>query len=175
MKTVVTVLSCAFLLALVPFPDSQAQETPRAHAISVNPLGFVFGLMNVRYEQRVQGTNSFHVGGTLVPIYTNYMGFGLTGGYRWYFLPNEGRKALCGMAAGPFLSLLFWNYSGTASIGSEGGVVMILGGDLSYKWIWTNFMLEPSLELGFIPVKGKGDFYATTAFLGLGLHLGYAW
>jgi hypothetical protein len=166
------VTGIAFCLLLAAGYGARAQNTPRAHAISVNPFGFAHGALSIDYEQR-SGTNSFVIRAEFFPERKYWTAFGIGGAYRWYFAPNNGARALSGLAAGPFLDAIFWSWRGEKHYGG-GTTSIVFGGELSYKWIWTNFMLEPILSLGFMPVNTDEAYYRG-AYWGLGLSLGYAW
>lgn len=164
--------SLIFIFLFAGLSVTRAQNAPRAHAVSVNFFGFAHGAFDINYEQRV-GTNSFVLRAEFFPEREHWTAFGFGGAYRWYIAPNNGARALSGLAVGPFLDAIFWSWRGEKYYGG-GTTSIVFGGELAYKWIWTNFMLEPVLSLGFIPVNTDEPYYHG-AYWGLGLSLGYAW
>ncbi len=151
--------ACLIALALTSVPGQQAQAQARDHSISADPLGLAFGMLNATYEQRVGGTTAF--------------GFG--GSYRWYFNLNDGKSPLEGLSAGPAVTIGFWDYGGYKIFNeSYGGTSIAIGGELAYKWIFNQFVVEPILRVNFnvTDVSGLGSTYRG---YGLGVNLGYAW
>lgn len=167
------ICTIGIMLLIAGFTAVRAQSTPRAHAISINPFGFAHGAFDINYEQRVGGTNSFVLRAEFYPERYDWSAFGIGGAYRWYFGPYNGARALSGLSAGPFIDAVFWSWRGEHHYGG-GTNSIVIGGEIAFKWIWTNFMLEPSLSLGFIPVNTDEPYYHD-AYWGLGLSFGYAW
>lgn len=166
--------ACLIALALTSVPGQQAQAQARDHSISADPLGLALGMLNATYEQRVGSTNSFTVYGSYWSI-SDWTAFGFGGSYRWYFNLNDGKTPLEGLSAGPAVTIGFWDFGGYKIFNeSYGGTSIAIGGELAYKWIFNQFVVEPILRVNFnvTDVSGLGSTYRG---YGLGVNLGYAW
>ena len=103
-----------------------------------------------------------------------YTGYGFGAAYRFYVADS---RALTGLAVAPAADLFFFRQAqqtgGTGS--SRSGIGVDIGGDLSYKWIFDQFAVEPIFGLRF----GIGQTNVPAAFTTIqpiiGVGLGYAW
>jgi hypothetical protein len=140
-------------------------------AISANPIGLAFDLLNATYENKTSPNNSFTITGNYWSI-SDWTAFGIGGSYRWYFDINDGKRPIQGMFAGPKVSVGFFSWGGESYYNYSSQTWVGIGGEFGYKWVWDGFMLEPSLNLLF--GVGKVEHFTVGAF-GAGLSLGYAW
>jgi hypothetical protein len=155
--------------------NANAQKEKYGQCIGANPLGLVFGQLNVTYEQQLSKTNSFTVSGYYMSI-SDWSAFGFGGSYRWYISPfKDGKKIIEGFSFGPLLAIGFWNYDGAYDYpdGNNGGTSIALGCEAAYKWVWGGFYLEPMLNIQFSLMKP--DHYGTYDMFHLGANIGYAW
>ncbi len=158
------------VIALSFIPTQRADAQARDHSITADPIGLAFGLLNATYEQRVGNANSFTVFGSYWS-YSEWTAVGFGGSYRWYFNLNDGKTPLEGLSAGPMISVGFWDWGGPFA-SFDGGTSIAIGGELAYKWIFNQFVVEPILRLNFNVADINGLDYRA---YGLGVNLGYAW
>lgn len=144
-------------------------------AITVNPLGLFWGVMNVQYEFQHTPANS-------IAIRANFVGydmgsfsnsaFGIGGSYRWY----ADKKPVVGLWYGPSTDFLFWSAKEKNKVAPNvhNSTFFGLGGDIGYKWNFSQFGVEifGGLryyfgEIGELPFGG--------ASLVAGLNIGYLW
>jgi hypothetical protein len=159
------------VLLLVP-TNTTAQKATYNQCIGGNPLGLLFGVLSVVYEQKVQPKNTFVVAGYYWN-YSNWSAYGIGGSYRWYLKPFEDKKrCIEGFSIGPTIGLNFWSYNGVYQ-NDWGGTSFSIGAQVAYKWVWDGFYLEPTFEFS-IPISNpRGDFNYHS--YGLGATIGYAW
>jgi hypothetical protein len=148
---------------------SQARPSSKENVLSADPLDLIFGQLNVQYELKAGPVNSYvarlHY---WIPQTNTWSAFGVGAAYRWYIADS---RALTGLAVEPAADLYF-----SSDANGHNAIIIALGGDISYKWIFDDFALEPILgvHFGFSP-SSTAFPQATTAYGVLGLNLGYAW
>ena len=170
-KLISTILSVAFILAIFVSSPQISTAAKYNQNIAANPLGLIFGILNVTYEQQIQPKNSFTVSGFFYSYDEDWTGGVIGGSYRFYLL-QEDKRAIEGFSFGPLAQIAFWSYNGHAAY--DGGSVFYIGGEAAYKWVFNkNFSVEPifSLFFGLNQLTGLGGFQS----YGLGVNLGYAW
>lgn len=170
-----TVIGCVGLLFVFNTTSSLGQ----GHAISANPIGLAFGILNATYEHKVGTSNSFTVSGYRFSFATNWSAYGIGGSYRWYFNLDDGKKPIQGLSAGPLIAFGFWSWDGPDIYDPwgildsyDGGTSVAIGGELAYKWVFSGFVVEPILALTFNAVDITGLSYQA---YGVGVNLGYSW
>ncbi len=167
------------VLLSMPFYSSktygQARPSPASQVLSLDfvPL-IISGTLAFQYEYKVDPVTSWLLRLHFWPSpATDYTGYGFGAAYRIYIADS---RALTGLAVAPAADVFLFsgNSNNTASAGKSGEGVDI-GGDLSYKWIFDQFAVEPIFGLRF----GIGSNYAPSAFTTIqpliGCSLGYAW
>ena len=159
---VITALFCLVQM------QSNAQQSK---AISANPIGLAFNLLNATFENKTAPTNSFTISGNYWSI-GDWKAYGFGGSYRWYFDLNDGKKPIQGMFVGPKVNVGFFSWGGSNYFTYNSQTYIGIGGEFGYKWVWSGFMLEPSLTL--LIAAGSVDYVSVGAF-GAGLSIGYAW
>ncbi|MBM4176024.1 MAG: DUF3575 domain-containing protein [Ignavibacteria bacterium] len=152
--------------------DSFAQPK---RAITINPIGLVFGTFNAQFELALSERNAVAIRGNYVGYdigsYKN-SAFGGGAHYKWYF----NNKAITGIWAGPAADVLLWtaDWDVFGISKSETTLFAGVGADLGYKWAWGKFCLELSaggrFYFGEISGLSFGGFLPS-----LGLGVGYAW
>lgn len=148
------------------------------NALTLNPFGLFIGTLNAQYENALSGENSFTVRASAIMRTISshdVSAFGLGGSYRWYLPPN---RAITGIWVGPSADLLFlkWKYSR----GDVSSTFFNIGGEIGYKWIFEQYVVEPYLSLGLSLGKvesedGKSLAYGNGIIYSVGLSLGYSW
>lgn len=192
MKQLITAaLTLVLTLALVPAEAATKKKVvkkkaapTRTKAVTVNPLGLMFGLGNAVYEQAVGDKNSFTAGLSFASYGSDINRlslFGVTGSYRWWF--DDAQKVMRGWYAGPELSINTVNWS-FKLLGTESNAnATFFGGGAQggYQWIFNSaFTLNLGLSVGYAagsfstnvvgaPTPGFGGSY-----VGGNLGLGYA-
>jgi uncharacterized membrane protein len=154
---------------------AQARPSPATQVVSVDfiPLVLVFPV-TFQYEYKMDPVTSLALRLHFWPgIAANYTGFGFGGAYRIYIADS---RALTGLAVAPAADLFFFQQSQqTGGSGKRTAIGLDLGGDLSYKWIFDQFAVEPIFGLRF----GFGGQYAPPVFTTIqpliGCSVGYAW
>lgn len=155
---------------------AQARPSPATSAISVDfvPLIYTFPL-TFQYEMKSDPVSSWILRLHYWPGLTGqYTGYGVGAAYRFYVADS---RALTGLAVAPAADLFFFRQAqltgGTGS--SRSAIGFDIGGDLSYKWIFDQFLVEPIFGLRF----GIGGSNTPTTFTTIqpliGVNLGYAW
>jgi len=173
MKYFVTI--CLFFI-LLSSTNSFAQEAAAKdynQSIGVNPIGLIFGLVNVTYEQQLSAENSF----TVNVNYWDFLGwtaFGFGGSYRWYLMQDQD-KALKGLSFGPVVAVGFWSYDYDGFVLKDyaGGTSFAIGGEAAYKFIFNSgFTIEPIIQLTINVLDVSGLAYRSYS---IGANLGYSW
>jgi len=136
-------------------------------SISANPIGLAFGLFNATYEKALSPENSFTVG-LMYWGYAGWSAFGLSGSYRWYLFQDTD-KMLKGLSFGPLVSLGMWGYENDTYSNSTS---LSVGCEISYKWVFDSFVVEPNAQVSFNVLSIDGLTYRP---FGIGVNLGYAW
>ncbi len=136
-------------------------------SISANPIGLAFGLFNATYEKALSPENSF-TAGFMYWGYGGWSAYGLSGSYRWYLF-QDSEKMLKGLSFGPMVSLGMWGYENDTYANSTS---VSVGGEISYKWIFDGFVVEPNAQISFNVLSIDGLTYKP---FGIGVNLGYAW
>ncbi len=172
---------CLALLALFAITLSagkmyaQARPSPATSVISVDivPLIYTFPL-TFQYEFKADPVTSWVLRLHYWPGLTaDYSGFGFGAAYRIYIADS---RALTGLAVAPAADVFFFRQpQQTGGTGSRSAIGLDLGGDLSYKWIFDEFAVEPifGLRFGIGGSNAPGTF--TTIAPLIGVNLGYAW
>ncbi len=166
------ILAVAFILAIFVSTPQVSTAAKYNQNVAANPLGLIFGVLNVSYEQQIQPKNSFTVSGSYYS-FGDWVAGTIGGSYRFYMM-QEDKRAIEGFSFGPLAQIAFWSWNGSEYSSYEGGTVFYIGAEAAYKWVFSkNFSVEPIFSL-FFPlnqVSGLGGFQS----YGLGVNLGYAW
>ena len=164
------VLIIATLALSLPSKGVYAQSYN--NAISANPIGLAFGMLNATYESRLSAVNTFTISGYYWKI-VDWTAFGFGGSYRWYLkLLQDNKKPIEGLSAGPALAIGFWKWDGPYGSTLDGGTSIAIGGEVAYKWVFDGFVVEPIITIMFNAASITGLTY--DPFRG-GVNLGYAW
>jgi len=173
MKRFLTISVAIILIAITTTTNVVAQKGIKYNqSISANPLGLLFGVFNVTYEQQIAPKNTFTINGSYF-TYNDWSAGSIGGSYRFYLL-QEDVRAIQGFSFGPMAEIAFWSWGGPGTFSYEGGTVFYIGAEAAYKWVFSGgFMVEPLLQLrfGVNKLEGLGGFSS----YGLGVNLGYAW
>ncbi len=152
---------------------AQARPSPATQVVSVDfvPLLYTFPI-TFQYEFKVDPVTSWAFRLHFWPGLTaDYSGFGFGAAYKIYIADS---RALTGLAVAPAADLFFFHQpQQLGGNGTRSGIGFDIGGDLSYKWIFDQFAVEPIFGLRF----GIGSDVAafTTIQPIIGCALGYAW
>jgi hypothetical protein len=160
-----------FVLAL-SLPNSASAQNYH-QAISTNPLGLIWGMLNATYEQQIAPKNTFTVNATYWSYSTWWTGISVGGSYRFYLM-QEKERAIKGFSFGPLVSATFWSWDGADSYGWDGGTSVSIGAEANYKWIFEGgWTVEPTFRLFFplMNIEGLGGLNS----YGFGANVGYAW
>jgi hypothetical protein len=155
--------------------SAQARPSPATQVISVDfiPLVLTFPV-TFQYEYKMDPVTSLALRLHFWPgITSDYTGFGFGGAYRFYIADS---RALTGLAVAPAADLFFFRQSQQlGGTGNRSAIGVDLGGDISYKWIFDQFAVEPlfGLRFGFGGANAPPVF--TTIEPLIGCNLGYAW
>jgi hypothetical protein len=148
---------------------AQARPSSKENVISIDPLDLLLnGPLSLQYEMKAGPVNSWVARLHIWPKLTNtWSAFGVGGAYRWYIADS---RALTGLAVDPAADIYF-----SSDAYGHNAVVLAIGGDISYKWIFDQFALEPmfGFRIGFSPSSTVG--IGTGGRASLNLNLGYAW
>jgi hypothetical protein len=174
-------IKCLVVIALIALSFSatktyaQARPSPATQVISVDfiPLVLTFPV-TVQYEYKVDPVTSWAFRLHFWPgITDNYTGFGFGAAYRLYIADS---RALTGLAVAPVADLFFFRQSQQiGGTGTRSAVGVDLGGDLTYKWIFDEFAVEPIFGLRFGIGGSNAPPVFTTIQPLIGCSLGYAW
>ena len=155
------------------------------NVVKVNPLGLVFGSLDVSYERVISDKaavevgfaySSFDVTSGNTKVSTN--GYGVEGKYKFYF--SSEKDAPKGWYGAPFVA---YSVSSVDSDGVKGDANSFAAGALAgYQWVFggsdSGFSLDLNFGAQYISASAKGniDSVSIDGFLPrLGLSLGYAW
>lgn len=159
----------ALIMGLLIVPN--LQSAPKySNSLSANPIGLVFGVLNATYEWQTTPENSFTIFGSYWTL-SDWSAWGFGASYRWYIVPQTGKKIIEGFSFGPRAELSYWDYLSTW-YNYSGGLGISIGGEASYKWVFGGFVVEPQITLMINVVKVSGLSYPG---FGTGVNLGYAW
>ncbi len=154
--------TCLLIMAIFTFSFVNAQE----QAVKANPIGLAFGVANAGYEFTVKDAQTLTVSGLYYNV-SDISGFGIGAEYRFYFSSKEALRGWhAGPAAGYFsLSDDFDNSAGFFNI----------GGEIGHQWILKeHFLIDTFASVAFL--AGSSDsFSVSSAAIGIGVSLGYAW
>jgi hypothetical protein len=169
------------LLFVVSFSTSksyaQARPSPATQVVSVDIVPLVYnGSIMFQYEYKTDPVTSWmlrlHYWPTVAQT-ANWSAFGAGAAYRIYIADS---RALTGLAVAPAADIFFFSQSQqTGGTGSRSAIGFDLGGDLSYKWIFDQFAVEPIVGLRFGIGGASVPGYFTTIEPVIGASLGYAW
>ncbi len=165
----VAIFACiALSVVFAPNTYGQARTSTKTQVISVDALGlFQNGnVITLQYEWKTAPTNSIHIRGRFSSYSTYYTGFGLGGGYRFYIADS---RALTGLAVTPVAEV--WFYSSSEL--NTSSILFGVGGEVTYKWIFDQFSVEPGVGVG-IGFGGDDITYYTKTRPYAQVHLGYA-
>jgi len=161
-----SILICGFARA------QDSNQTTGQSIIKTNPIGLMFGSINLTYERALSQSTSFQIGGNFfnkilgIPV----SGIGVNVGYR-YYITNATKPSPEGFYIGPALSYNSLTESSTDVTVSTVGVGAIIG----YQWV---FKSRVTLDLGAGPtyIMGVGSTTTTTiaSFEGFAPNLSFA-
>jgi hypothetical protein len=145
-------------------------------AISIDPLVFLINkVFNVTYEHRIGESNSLTIFGQYFNPTSYWTGYGIGASYRWYIdIMKDGKRALDGFSVGPMVGFTYWTLDNVywADQGWGDGGQLYIGAEVSYKFQFENWFIEPNIKysIGIGELTGLSyDYY------GLGVNAGYAW
>ncbi len=170
MKLKVFLASIILFLSLAFSNQSNAKEI-YSNAISANPLGLAFGILNATYETLLSPQNSLTISGYYYSWAVDWAAYGLGGSYRWYIVKEQSKRIIEGFSFGPMASFSFWSWRGIGT--ADGGATLSIGIEGAYKWVFGGFVVEPILTISF-PVSRFSGAPSYQSY-GLGVNLGYAW
>ena len=162
--------------------SAQARPSSKTNVAAVDPLGLaVQEPFNIQYEMKAGPVNSWvfrgHwwgglTGGTGSGGTGTWGGPGLGGAYRFFVADS---RALTGLSVAPAADLFFFNQSLVSGNGGT-AIVLWIGGDIAYKWIFDQFSIEPlvGLRIGYTPAANAPS-KPTGGIATIGLYAGYAW
>lgn len=166
MKFILSFVVCSVLF-LGSTTYAQNRASAKNQVISADFVGlFLDGSeFHLQYEWKSTPVNSWFIRALFGSV-GNFTGLGVGGGYR-FFLADS--RALTGLALAPVAHMYFWK---SEFQGSE--LFFSIGGEVSYKWIFDDFSVEPLLGAG-LAFGGDQLAYLTKVRPYLGIYLGYAW
>ncbi len=147
----------------------------QSRAVSINPLGLFWGVLNVQYEFRYDLDNS-------IALRANFVGydigtfsnsaFGFGGTYRWY----HSTKPVVGLWYGPSADILFWSAKQKNRItpATYNSSFLGIGGDIGYKWNFNQFGVELYGGLRYYFGEIAGLSFGGASLIA-GVNLGYVW
>ncbi len=167
MKFILSFVVC-FVLLVGSTSFAQERASAKTQVISGDFVGLFLdgGEFHVQYEWKSGSLNSWFVR-ALLGGYQSYTGLGLGGGYRFFIADS---RALTGLALAPVAHAYFFK---SGDLGRS-QLFFSIGGELSYKWLFDNFSVEPLLGAG-LAFGGEDISYLTKVRPYLGIYLGYAW
>lgn len=150
--------------------QAQARTSSASNVLSVDPLGLL-GInqaknISVQYEWKSSVTNSWAFRAALFPSTANYSSMNLGAAYRFYIADS---RALTGLSVAPALDAYFITF------GDETYTAFGIGGDVAYKWIFTNFAVEPMFYLRQLFTGGESGSAYSGLWYDFRVWLGYAW
>ena len=170
------VLLVAIVVLSVAATQSYGQARPSAktNVISVDPLGLAYNFpLTFQYEYKTGPVNSWAFRLHYWPSHDNsptndWTAFGLGAAYRYYIADS---RALTGLSVDPAADLFFFKGPQTGRT----AIVFWVGGDIAYKWIFSDFSVEPmfGFRVGFGGATAPN--YATGAEAVIAVNAGYAW
>jgi hypothetical protein len=175
MKRIVTSVAAFVLLALTfgLSPSSvlaQARPSSKTNVLSLKVLGAIRNYpTEINYEWKADSKSSWLARLEYWNLSDLYTGFGLGAQYRFYIADS---RALTGLSIGPEAEIFFLSPSNSAY---KSYTIVAIGGDIAYKWIFTDFAVEPFLGVRFGIGGSEGVKGTTGPDWRLGLNLGYAW
>jgi hypothetical protein len=156
---------------------AQARPSPATQVLSIDFIPYLLDYpITLQYEYKVDPVTSWmlrlHYWPTISSA-TGYTAFGFGAAYRIYIADS---RALTGLAVAPAADFfLFRQSTQTGGTGNRSAEGLDIGGDLTYKWIFDQFAVEPIFGLRF----GIGSSQAPSAFTTIepliGASIGYAW
>ncbi len=157
------------------FIVSNNVEAAYTKSISADPiLLFQNNIISLRYEKMLTKRNSISFDFEYDDNYSNVAGFRVGALYRWYLrdiFPIR-TSGINGFSVGPFATLGLYSFDNQGTKTTENTFYMEVGGEAAYKWVFSNFQLEPSIKIGLPVVK---ESYQEDFNWGFGIKLGYAW
>jgi hypothetical protein len=165
---VVTAIVGFILLVTSTTSFAQARASAKSQVISGDFVGlFLSGKeIHAQYEWKAGPVNSWFIRALFGQDPLKYNGLGIGGGYRFFIADS---RALTGLGIAPVVVAYFWSHE---FLPAE--TFVSVGGEVSYKWIFDDFSVEPLLGAG-IAFGGNNISYLTTMRGYLGIYLGYAW
>lgn len=166
-----------FFISLMVSGASFAQEKAPANVVKVNPLGLLFGNLNFTYERAISAHSSLNatvgytsLSATVDGENTRLTGFGVGGGYRYYF--SADKVAPDGWYVGPNAA-----YS-SATIEGAGVSTFGVGALAGHQWVFdSHFDLDLFFGAQHLSVNTTGDISELNVsgiLPQLGLALGFA-
>ncbi|WP_422091404.1 DUF3575 domain-containing protein [Tenacibaculum ovolyticum] len=173
------------LLLLIAIVGIGFTANAQKNVFKVNPLGLVFGALDVSYERVLSeksaielgfAYSNFDVTGVSTKVSTN--GYGVEGKYKFYF--SSEKDAPRGWYGAPFLA---YSVSSVDSDGIKGDANSFSAGALAgYQWVFgggdSGFSLDLNFGAQYVSASTTGNINSVSidGFLPrLGLSLGYAW
>ncbi len=169
-KTIITLLLTLFLTT-----PAIANELPK-QVLSANPLGLVFGIMNLEYERTIDQKSTWSVRGLYWGADDEgweWTAFGLGGSYRRYFASNAPKGGYWGAGIDSLsISADYVDESGSS-------VFFIPKVEIGYQWLLGNTVAinlggDVRYVIGTLDIAGE-KFPVSGFGIGLKLALGYAW
>lgn len=176
MKKFMTILAmCCAFIAFTNSSNAQTSSKSGNYSLTIDPIDLlVTKVLNATFEAKIDNKTSFTIFGSYYNYNEWWSAFGIGGSYRWYFdIFNEGKKGLNGFSFGPMAKASFWSVSGVQGDAFDGGLLISIGGEAAYKWIFDNgFTIEPIVRLGIGLTDIDGLNYDSYGF---GVNIGYTW
>lgn len=171
--TLSALLVILFALSIPTLSQAQTNAQGNFHqAITTNPFGLIWGMLNASYEQQIAPKNTFTVNATYWSYSDWWTGISVGGSYRFYLM-QEKERAIKGFSFGPLAQLTYWGVD-TDYYDYDGGIDISIGAEASYKWIFEGgWTVEPTFRLFFplMNIEGLGGLNN----YGFGANVGYAW
>ena len=165
------IIATIILMLGLGFANPVNAKEVYSNAISANPLGLAFGILNATYETQLSVQNSLTISGYYYSWAVDWAAYGIGGSYRWYIVKEQGKRIIEGFSFGPMAAFSFWSWRGTGT--ADGGSTLSIGIEGAYKWVFGGFVVEPILTISFPVSRFSGA--PTYQSYGLGVNLGYAW
>jgi hypothetical protein len=155
--------------------NAQARPSPATQVISINFIPALIDFpMSIQYEFKADPTDSWLLRLNYWPgLSSQWTGFGFGAAYRFYIADS---RALTGLAVAPAADLYLFKQSQlSGGSGTRSAIAVAIGGDLTYKWIFDEFAVEPivGVRYGIGGTSVPPD--VATIFPIIGVSVGYAW
>lgn len=146
----------------------QARPSAKTQVISGDFIGYFQDgkEIHVQYEWKASPVNSWFIRALFGRTSSKYNGLGLGGGYKFFIADS---RALTGLGIAPVAQAYLWSHEFLPS-----QQTISVGGELSYKWLFDDFSVEPLLGVS-IGFGGDNITYLTKTRVYANVFLGYAW